>query len=204
MCCLPLRTYSWPGISCYAGHEKGIGVPIGSQIGLNRRVNSPKISRIRPTLPQSAPRTFIRNKSERKLRFTTLLPRASLAVPEAEAGYPWFQGEDHGYRQFSEVARTGSTFTATNPMSPHISMWIEIRVVASSGLHQLHFLQVLDLTPGSFGRLNGLSARIEVFCLRHGRSFMANPGERVIEAACTEDKLVVDLADGRSISVPLA
>ena len=33
---------------------------------------------------------------------------------------------------------------------------------------------------------------------------MANPGERVIEAACTEDKLVVDLADGRSISVPLA
>ena len=33
---------------------------------------------------------------------------------------------------------------------------------------------------------------------------MANPGERVIEVACTEDKLVVDLADGRSISVPLA
>ncbi|MGB7563578.1 MAG: DUF2442 domain-containing protein [Prochlorococcaceae cyanobacterium] len=33
---------------------------------------------------------------------------------------------------------------------------------------------------------------------------MANPGERVIEAACSEDKLIVDLADGRSISVPLA
>ena len=33
---------------------------------------------------------------------------------------------------------------------------------------------------------------------------MANPGERVIEVACTEDKLTVDLADGRSISVPLA
>lgn len=33
---------------------------------------------------------------------------------------------------------------------------------------------------------------------------MANPGERVTEVACTEDKLVVDLADGRSISVPLA
>lgn len=33
---------------------------------------------------------------------------------------------------------------------------------------------------------------------------MANPGERVIEVACTEDKLIVDLADGRSISVPLA
>ena len=33
---------------------------------------------------------------------------------------------------------------------------------------------------------------------------MANPGERVVDLACTEDKLVVDLADGRSISVPLA
>lgn len=33
---------------------------------------------------------------------------------------------------------------------------------------------------------------------------MANPGERVIEVACTEDKLIVDLADGRSISVPMA
>ena len=33
---------------------------------------------------------------------------------------------------------------------------------------------------------------------------MANPGERVIEVTCTEDKLIVDLADGRSISVPLA
>jgi hypothetical protein len=33
---------------------------------------------------------------------------------------------------------------------------------------------------------------------------MANSGERVIEVACTEDKLIVDLADGRSISVPLA
>ena len=33
---------------------------------------------------------------------------------------------------------------------------------------------------------------------------MANPGERVLEVACTEDKVVVDLADGRSISVPLA
>lgn len=33
---------------------------------------------------------------------------------------------------------------------------------------------------------------------------MANPGERVIDVACTDDKLIVDLADGRSISVPLA
>jgi hypothetical protein len=33
---------------------------------------------------------------------------------------------------------------------------------------------------------------------------MANPGERVIEVACSEDKLIVDLADGRSISVLLA
>jgi hypothetical protein len=33
---------------------------------------------------------------------------------------------------------------------------------------------------------------------------MANSGERVTDVACTEDKLIVDLADGRSISVPLA
>ena len=33
---------------------------------------------------------------------------------------------------------------------------------------------------------------------------MANSGERVTDVACTEDKLIVDLEDGRSISVPLA
>ena len=33
---------------------------------------------------------------------------------------------------------------------------------------------------------------------------MAYSGERVTDVACTEDKLIVDLADGRSISVPLA
>ena len=30
-----------------------------------------------------------------------------------------------------------------------------------------------------------------------------NPGERVMDVRCTEDALVVDLADGRTISVPL-
>ncbi|MCP9886780.1 DUF2442 domain-containing protein [Cyanobium sp. ATX 6A2] len=33
---------------------------------------------------------------------------------------------------------------------------------------------------------------------------MANPGEQVTDVALTEDRLIVDLADGRSISVPLA
>lgn len=33
---------------------------------------------------------------------------------------------------------------------------------------------------------------------------MANPGERIKTVRCTEDALVVDLADGRTISVPLA
>jgi hypothetical protein len=33
---------------------------------------------------------------------------------------------------------------------------------------------------------------------------MANPGERVTDVACTNDKLTVDLEDGRTISVPLA
>jgi hypothetical protein len=57
-----------------------MGVPIGGQTGLNRRVNSPIISRIKQILPQSAPRTSIWNKSECKLRFTALLPRASLTL----------------------------------------------------------------------------------------------------------------------------
>jgi hypothetical protein len=33
---------------------------------------------------------------------------------------------------------------------------------------------------------------------------MANPGEQVTDVALTEDRLIGDLADGRSISVPLA
>ena len=33
---------------------------------------------------------------------------------------------------------------------------------------------------------------------------MANPGEQVTDVALTKDRLIVDLADGRSISVPLA
>jgi len=32
---------------------------------------------------------------------------------------------------------------------------------------------------------------------------MANPGEQVADVALTEDRLIVDLDDGRSISVPL-
>jgi hypothetical protein len=39
---------------------------------------------------------------------------------------------------------------------------------------------------------------------KHGRSFMVNPGERVTDVALTEDRLIVDLADGRTVSVPLA
>jgi hypothetical protein len=33
---------------------------------------------------------------------------------------------------------------------------------------------------------------------------MANPGEQVTDVALTEDRLIVGMADGRSISVPLA
>ena len=33
---------------------------------------------------------------------------------------------------------------------------------------------------------------------------MANPGERVADVSCSNDKLTVDLEDGRTISVPLA
>ncbi len=33
---------------------------------------------------------------------------------------------------------------------------------------------------------------------------MANPGERIKTVNCTDDLLIVDLADGRTISVPLA
>ena len=33
---------------------------------------------------------------------------------------------------------------------------------------------------------------------------MANPGERIKAVNCTDDALVVDFADGRTISVPLS
>ncbi|MFM9099839.1 MAG: DUF2442 domain-containing protein [Cyanobium sp.] len=33
---------------------------------------------------------------------------------------------------------------------------------------------------------------------------MANPGERVTDVPLTEDRLIVDLADGRTVSAPLA
>ena len=33
---------------------------------------------------------------------------------------------------------------------------------------------------------------------------MANPGERIMRAHCTEDSVFVELADGRTVSAPLA
>jgi hypothetical protein len=33
---------------------------------------------------------------------------------------------------------------------------------------------------------------------------MATPGERIMRASCTDDCVVVELADGRTISAPLA
>jgi hypothetical protein len=33
---------------------------------------------------------------------------------------------------------------------------------------------------------------------------MANPGERIMGATCTEDSVFVELADGRTVSAPLA
>ena len=33
---------------------------------------------------------------------------------------------------------------------------------------------------------------------------MVNPGERITNVHCTDDALVVSLADGRTISAPLA
>jgi hypothetical protein len=33
---------------------------------------------------------------------------------------------------------------------------------------------------------------------------MATPGERIMRASCNEDSVVVELADGRTISTPLA
>jgi hypothetical protein len=33
---------------------------------------------------------------------------------------------------------------------------------------------------------------------------MANPGERIMRASCNEDSVFVELADGRTLSAPLA
>jgi len=45
---------------------------------------------------------------------------------------------------------------------------------------------------------------VERLVRKHGKCFMANPGERVTNVASTDDNLIVELADRRSISVPLA
>jgi hypothetical protein len=45
---------------------------------------------------------------------------------------------------------------------------------------------------------------VERLVRKHRRSLIANPGERVTNVASTADNLIVELADGRSISVPLA
>lgn len=33
---------------------------------------------------------------------------------------------------------------------------------------------------------------------------MANPGERIMRASCNQDSVILELADGRTISAPLA
>ena len=33
---------------------------------------------------------------------------------------------------------------------------------------------------------------------------MANPGERIVRASCSQDSVIVELADGRTISAPFA
>ena len=183
MCCLPLRTYSWPGISCYAGHEKGIGVPIGSQIGLNRRVNSPKISRIRPTLPQSAPRTFIRNKSERKLRFTTLLPRASL---DGSTGATFYQHHPFCSGQNIWILRPKPE------MIQDFDQFIALYLVASIrkavrnytynlSLTKSRLLKVEVLVPTVDGRFDADLARQRIKALRNSSLIESIPFHRIFE-----------------------
>src|SRR6476659_3243089 len=54
-------------------------------------------------------------------------------------------------------------------------------------------------------RLRWRGTRTEISCRRNGMSTsLPNPGERVRDVHLTEDALAVDLADGRTIIVPLA
>src|SRR5260370_712160 len=74
----------------------------------------------------------------------------------------------------------------------------------SSGWRRSHWRVTLDSPRSSCGASRDSSPSMSRDCWRLGMSTSeGRPGERVKDVRFTEDVLVVDLLDGRTISVPL-
>src|SRR5882672_10183180 len=74
----------------------------------------------------------------------------------------------------------------------------------SSGWRPSHWRVTLDSPRSSFDASEDLSSSTSCDCWRLGMGTSeGRPGERVKDVRFTDDLLVVDLLDGRTISVPL-
>jgi hypothetical protein len=97
------------------------------------------------------------------------------------------------------------TSTATNRTNLPTSTSIVMRARRSSGWNLSHSLGTLDSRRQNCDASNGWSSKIVLCCWRNGMNAShPNAGERVRDVHVTEDTLAVDLADGRTIIVPLA
>lgn len=100
---------------------------------------------------------------------------------------------------------TACTFTATNQMSRRTSTLTVTIGPRSSGSNPLRSLEISALPLQNFGGSIGWFWKTVTCYWRNGMSVShPNPGERVRDVHVTEDTLAVDLADGRTIIVPLA
>jgi len=73
------------------------------------------------------------------------------------------------------------------------------------GSDQLHWLEIWVSARTNCEESNGLFKNIKVSFWKGGTKNMdVSPGERIKNVRCTKDTLQVDLADGRTIIVPIA
>ena len=84
MCWQTSPTYSWHGISCYAGHDKGISVSVGERLAIKERERSSKSGANQAAHPSTSSCRFKPNNSPPEALFVALLPRVSLALSNVE------------------------------------------------------------------------------------------------------------------------
>src|ERR1700741_3516586 len=108
-------------------------------------------------------------------------------------------------RLFCVKAHIGCTFTATNPVNRLMFTSIMRMPPRSFGWIRSCWRLTLVFRHASWAVSKRLSIEIESDCFEHGMNTSEyRAGERIVTVRLTEVTLVVDLADGRSISVPLA